>query len=201
MSEVSNLDKLTEQIYQEGIERADAEAARILAETKEEKERIILNAKQAASNILQEAERKAEGIKRNTEADIRLSGEQMISDIKNKIHTLIAKELTKPISKELFQDADFLKSLIIELVKKWDTSSEIELYLAATLEKEGQNRLKNSVLKALPNLTIYTDSELSGGFKVAEKKGKWQMTFTDKGFAELFNQYIRDTTANFLFLK
>ncbi len=201
MNEVSNLDILTDQIYKEGIEKAEAEAKKITENAHKEKERILLKAKNEAAQIVSDAEKKAASLKRNTEADIRLSGEQLLSDIKNKLQEVIVSDLTEPVSSDFFNDPEFLKTLIVDLVKKWNPSEDIELHLANILEKSAMDKIKNSIAKELPDLSIYSDETLSGGFRIAEKNGSWQMVFTDTGFAELLNQHLRPHTARLLFDK
>lgn len=201
MNDVSNLDILTDQIYQEGVEKAEAEAKKIIENARKEKERILLKAKNEASHIIGDAEKKASSLQRNTEADIRLSGEQLLSDLKNKVREIIVGKMTQPISAEFFSDTTFLKTLIIQLVKKWDTAEDIELHLATMLEQSAMEKLQNSLAKELPSLRIFSDEELSGGFRIVEKNGNWQMVFTDTGFAELLNQHLRPHTTRLLFDK
>ena len=201
MNDVSNLDILTDQIYQEGIEKAESEAKKIIENAQKEKERILLKAKTEAAQLVSKAEKNAASLQRNTEAEIRLSGEQLLSDIKNKLQEVITGKMTEPISAEFFTDTEFLKTLIIDLVKKWKPSEDIELHLAEMLEASAKERLHKSIIKELPNLIVYSDKEISGGFRIAQKNGNWQMVFTNTGFVELLNQHLRPQTARLLFEK
>ena len=75
----SKLQELTEKIFQEGVEKGNAEAQQIVENAKAEANSIIEKAKKDAAEILEDAKKKATETKTNTESEIKLSGKQAIN--------------------------------------------------------------------------------------------------------------------------
>lgn len=119
--------ELAEKIYNEGVERAKLEAELIISNAKIEADKIIVLAKNEEEIIIEQAERKAFQFKRNSDAEIRLAARKFISKLKQQIAELITVSQTESIVKEEFMNNNFVKQIILTIVKNWNPQKPEEL--------------------------------------------------------------------------
>ena len=111
------LEKLTKQIYDEGIGRAREEAEKIIKAAQEEKKKILRAARQEAEDITDLAKKEAEELKNRVESEMRMATTQSLALLRQKISELISVKVASSSVKEIFDDKDFLKK-ILEIVMK-----------------------------------------------------------------------------------
>lgn len=195
----SNIDLLTEKIYQEGLERAKKEEKRILDEAKEEAEQIIEDARLKAEGIISEANKNAEAKKRNTLSEIKLAGEQAVVKVKQKIREMLQDNILDKPMNQLFTDQQFLKELILTIAEHTEKPDQAGLILPERLKDNLDNGLVNSIKKVADGLTLQFDNKLKGGFRINYKDKGYIITFTDEDFAEFFKPFLNKKTADILF--
>ena len=101
-------------------------------------------------------------------------------------------------------DTNFLKDLILEVVKKWDvnnTSSDVSIYFPESKKSEINSAFESSIKSSIKNATINFDKKLSNGFKIVPEGGNYQLQFTDEDFVAFFSDYIKSTTEEIIFKK
>ncbi|MCC5929728.1 MAG: hypothetical protein JJU28_10815 [Cyclobacteriaceae bacterium] len=195
----TNLDQLTEKIYQEGIDKARKEADEIIEKARKEADEIISKSKEKADAIIKEAGAEAETMQKNTLADVKLAADQSISALKQQIRKLISKKILEDPLKDLFSDQSFLKDLILNIVGSWKPDSEVLLTLPESMQQKFDKAMESSIKKETKGLQVQFDKRLSAGFRVAEKDQDYTITFTDEDFAEFFRPYLRSKTEDILF--
>ena len=204
MAEEKKLDSLLERIYQDGVEKSNKKADEIISNAKSEADRIIKEAEAKSEEIVKEAERKSEELKKNTITDVRMAGEQSISALKQRVKELVTAKVLEDGLKGAFADADFLKNLILEVVKKWDISSgdsDVTVYFPESKKGDIDSAFEKSIKSAIKNATINFDKKLSNGFKIVPEGGNYQLQFTDEDFVEFFSDYIKAKTEEVIFSK
>jgi V/A-type H+-transporting ATPase subunit E len=195
----NKLDQLTQKIYQEGIDKAEEEAASIRANARRQADDIIAKAKQQAEEIRKQAEEEAGQMRRNTESDLKLAGQQAVSSLKQRIRELvIAKVLDEPAQK-IMADQDFLKELILEITRHWDEAGEIELQVSDKMKQQMDQAFENSLRKEINGLEIKPNRRLSQGFRIQPKDGTYQITFTDEDLKEFFRPYLNQKADQVIF--
>ena len=204
MAEDKKLDSLLERIYQDGVEKSNKKADEIISNAKSEAERIVKEAEAKSEEIIKEAERKSEELKKNTITDVRMAGEQSISALKQRVKELVTAKVLEDGLKGAFADADFLKNLILEVVKKWDISSgdsDVTVYFPESKKGDIDSAFEKSIKSAIKNATINFDKKLSNGFKIVPEGGNYQLQFTDEDFVAFFSDYIKAKTEEVIFNK
>ena len=204
MAEDKKLDSLLERIYQDGVEKSNKKADEIISNAKSEAERIIKEAEAKSEEIIKEAERKSEELKKNTITDVRMAGEQSISALKQRVKELVTAKVLEDGLKGAFADANFLKDLILEVVKKWDISSgdsDVTVYFPESKKGDIDSAFEKSIKSAIKNATINFDKKLSNGFKIVPEGGNYQLQFTDEDFVAFFSDYIKAKTEEVIFNK
>lgn len=196
---IKNLEKLTDQIYQEGIEKAKEQSKTIRQEAEAEKALILNNAKAEAEKILEEAERESRSLKLSVESELDLKSKQFISDLKEKIQGLLSERIVETTTKEALADVKFIQSAIIDVLKHWKDSGDLELILPKKIEGDIKGAFRRRIKEVAPNLTIHFESHLNNGFRIAKKENNYQISFTDDDFINIFRSYLSEQTNKILF--
>ncbi|MEM9671068.1 MAG: V-type ATP synthase subunit E [Bacteroidota bacterium] len=198
MKELNNLDQLADKIYQEGIEKAQRESKAILSAAEAERAKLLAVAQEEAKKIVTDAKREADRIARSNEQEIIRKGKQLISDLKVKIHQVVADKVLVNNTQAALADVSFLQQAILEAIHSWEADS-LELVLPQKLENKLEEAFQNSVREHAKNLIISFDDRMSEGFKITERDQAYQISFTENDFIELFTPYLEEQTAQLLF--
>ncbi len=195
---------LTKKIYEEGVVKANEEAAIILKNANEKAEALVAEAEQKALNILERAQREADELRENVNSEIRLSARQVISALKQEIANAITFQTTgTPLGKAI-NDKDFLKEIIEIAVRNWSQNGHSQADLALILPESAQanvdDYLTSAIRQLLENgLEIQFSKRISSGFRIGPADGSYVVSFSEKEFDNLFQEYLRPKTMQLLF--
>ena len=199
----SKLQELTEKIFQEGVEKGNAEAEQILESANSEAKKIIEKAKKDADDILKDAQKKAVELKTNTESEIKLSGKQSLNALKQQIVNVVNNEITSAAIKDAFSDKNFIRKIIETLLSSWagsGQSMDLTLLLSEKDEKNLSAFFKKEAKKYLDKgVTVNFDSTLKNGFQLGPKDGSYKVSFTEEDFINFFKHYLRPKLVEILF--
>ncbi len=200
----NKLQELTEKIFKEGISKGNAEAEKIINDSKKEAGDIVAKAKKEADKIISDAKKKSDEMKSSSEAEFRLSSKQAVNALKQQITDLINGEIVSASVKDAFKDKDFVKRLIETSIKNWKPASDedvdISLLLPEKQEKEIQQYFTKSVKDLLKKgIEIRFDNEVKSGFQIGPKSGGYKISFTGEDFINFFKQYLRPRLIKLLF--
>src|SRR3989339_209730 len=96
----NKLQELTQKLYNEGVEKANQEADKILADAKAEALKIMQNAEKEAKTIVTKAEQRANEIQKITTSEIQLAAKQALRNVKQQVTELIvSKVIEDPVKK------------------------------------------------------------------------------------------------------
>ena len=196
---VNNLEKLTDQIYQEGIEKAEQQSKKILKDAENEKSRIIKEAKAEAEQIKEKADREARQLQQSVESELELKSKQFISDLKAKTKNLLAEKIIDGKTKDALADVDFLRSVIKEVLNNWNKHDNLELILPKDLEDKIDDAFTGSIQEVAPNMMITFEDQLNHGFRIAKKDDNYKISFSDDDFIAIFRSYLSRQTDKVLF--
>jgi V/A-type H+/Na+-transporting ATPase subunit E len=198
----TKLQELTDKIYQEGLEKGNAEAQQIVDKAKAEADRIISDAKSEAEAIVEGAKKKAAETRTNTESEIRLSGKQSLNALKQQVVDIVNGDIVKSSLNGVFEE-DFLKKIIEITLANWSKSGQsmdISLLLPSDKEKSLSEYFKKEARHYIDKgLTVQFDTNLKSGFQLGPKDGSYKVSFTDEDFINFFKQYLRPKLVEFLF--
>jgi V/A-type H+/Na+-transporting ATPase subunit E len=197
------LQELTKKLYQEGVEKARTEADNILAEAEKNKLELISQAESEAEKILAKAKKSAEQLLEQGKSELDMAAGQAVSALKQKITTLLAGHTLGENIKSALSEKEFIKSLILELVKKWDPAGQnLALVLSKEREQEFSAYLQKELKSALSHSPeISFEDRMSGGFKIKSADGSFMLSFTDQDFEQFFQSFVRDKIRTILFEK
>ncbi len=200
----NKLQELTQKLYNEGVEKANVEAEKILAEARSETEKLKLDAQKDAQKIIADAEQKSSEIKKNVDAELNLATKQSIRTVKQQITDMIVSKVIDEPVKKAFDDAKFVKEIIEAVVKNWNPkgneSIDLSVLLPEDLEKEfAKFFTAKSGQELNANLELSFSDSIKGGFKIGPADGSYKISFSDDDFENFFKTYLRPKTIEMLY--
>ena len=123
----TKLQELTDKIYQEGVERGNAEAQKIVDNARDTASGIVAEAQAEAEKILAEARDKAAELTKNTQAELRLFARQSVDALKTEIADLVCGTVATESVKAATADAAFMQKAILTLVKDWAKHDQLTI--------------------------------------------------------------------------
>jgi len=199
----NKLQELTNKIYAEGIQKAEEERKEIIDKAKSEAGDILQKAKEEAEKIIEKANEHSDEIKKNINAELKLSANQAISSIKQKITDIITLKLVDEPTKDSYKDKDFIKNLIVTLVKNWSSAGAdagFSLLLPESEKKDLDKYLvSNQHVLLKKGLDVAYDPNIGSGFKIGPADGSYRISFSDEDFSNFLKAYIRPRTNQLLY--
>lgn len=196
--------ELTEKIYQEGVAKGDEKAREIVNAAEGRSAAIIAEAKREAEELIAAAAKQADELKRSMEADLRLSGSQAMSSLKQQIlDVLTFAVIDKPISASLAEPAT-IKEFLSIVLQNWKSDRAeapgLEVLLPENRRKELENALREGLQEAMAKgLELRFSKNIKAGFQIQSQGSLFKISLTDEDFREFFKEYLRPKTRTFLF--
>lgn len=204
MSTNEKLKKLTEKIYNEGIEKANRDADKIIENAKKRADDIIKSAQKREKEMLEQLEKETKEMKKNTEQEIRLAAQQFINNIKQQVVELISYKKVDTTIDKAFDDKEFIQKMISTVVKNWNQSKNGEMDIRILLPEKDKNEMHHFFHSKAKNildqgLEIEFVPNVKSGFKIGPQNGNYHISFTDEDFTNYFKSYVKDKTKKIIF--
>ncbi len=198
------LQELTQRIYQEGVERAQFDARDILSRAEASAESLLQAARSESERLLEVAKTQAKDLQAKTLADIKIAADQLLATLRQETAEILSGAAFPKSLKTTLSEADFLSSLIKELLLAWaknpQLSQSLILDLPAALQKELEKQFYIRLKEQLDQgLVLNFDRKLSSGFKIGPADGGWRVSFTEQDFSQLLATYLKQKTRDVLF--
>ncbi len=199
------LERLTKQIYEEGVMKAKAEAQSIIQSAEEEKKKVLRSAREEAEDITALAHKEAEDLKKKVESEMRMATRQSLTSLRQKITELICVDVANSSVKGIFKEGEFLKNIIEIVMKEWTASGyksgqEFYLKLPADIQKDIQEYFfEKGKQKLDKGLKIQFDENIKSGFVITPEDGSYRIGFTEDDFKALILYFLRPRMKEFLF--
>lgn len=200
----NKLQELTDKLYQEGLSKGKEDALRMIEKAKAESATIIADAKKEGERIVAEAKKEAEELSAKINNDLKMASMQSISAIKQQVESsIITKSISTPI-KEAISDSEFVKSLILTIVKAFNASQAEPMSLSMILPEKMKGQLASFLENEIKaemraGVDVSFSKHITGGFKIGPKDGGYIISFTDGDFEKIISEYLRPATKKVLF--
>ncbi|MBM4399545.1 MAG: V-type ATP synthase subunit E [Candidatus Cloacimonetes bacterium] len=194
------LQEMLKKIYDEGVNKAKVEAAKILETAQQEADRLKAQAIKEAEKILNDAKQKAVEIDKNIHSDLKMASQQSMSALKNKIvNAIMTDTIDKKINQSM-QDFTFLQKLILEVLGKWSPDSSVVLTLPEDKKKDLESFFATQVKSVFNGkLQVEYSPIMKNGLSISPENNTYKLSFTDEDFANFFKSYLRPKAAQILF--
>ena len=165
---MEDLQGLLEKINREGVEKADAEAKKIIDDARAKADALIKDALAQAAQSKADAEKASAAYAERAAETIRQAARDIIIGVKDSVTALLECLLAKDVDKAL---GDSAAQIATDAIKDLTGSGEITCgpKLAAALKAQ---------LAANGNIKVVTDEALGAGFTVKIDGGRVEHDFT-----------------------
>lgn len=185
---MEDLQSLLEKINREGVEKADAEAKRIVDEAKAKADKIVKDALAEAEKAKADAEANAKTYAERAAETIRQSARDITIGVKDAVTALLEKLLAHDVDAAL-GDEKTAVAIVADAIKDLTGPGEI------TCGKKLAQAL-NSQLATRDSFTVITDETLGVGFTVKLDGGRVEHDFSAETIsAELAKRLRPDLAA------
>lgn len=199
----SKLQELTRSLYQDGVEKGQAEAERLLAESRAEAGRILDSAREAANGIVGAATEQSRLLKQRTEKELAVAGEQALARFRAELAASLELAVLRPAMAATLADPAIVGQVLVALVSNWHPENS-DRRLSATVPESLRPGLEawftaNAAHVLKDGLAIRSDARTGTSFRVAPEDEGWQLVFDERDLEALYRSFLKTRTAHLLF--
>lgn len=195
---MEKIQELTEKIYREGVEKGQAEGARLVEEAKAEAAKIVAEAKEQAAAIETGAQKKAQELDANTKGELKLYTSQSLNALKSEIANVLTDKVVMDAVAGLANDKDFLGQFAVALASKW---VENEPVVISSSEADALKSYFAAQAKEVldKGVTIEKVNGKDTLFTIAPADGSYKVNFGKEEFETYFKNFLRPQLVDMLF--
>lgn len=189
-----NLEKLTDALYREAVEKAEKDIAQMQAEAEKERQKLLDEARAEAEEIRRQAQKEAEATQSQALRELQQKARELSEDLKSAVLNLSLGSKLDALSAEAMQDEAFVRELLLQLARDWQPQG-----YRLSLPEQWQAQWGAQLAKDLPGLEIQAHPQLEARFRLEKKEGGLRFDFDPEAFAALLRRYLRPETEKLLF--
>lgn len=194
----SQIQALTEKVYQEGVLKGEQEAAKILADAQAQAEQVERDARARAEQIIAEAQRSASELKSNTERELKLNASKLIEATKASIVDVLAGRIAGDSVQALTANPELLQRVVLEIAKGFDLKHGVEI-TSNQAEELKAYFAQNAKALLEESLTIKQVAGKATQYTIRPQNGSFKVEIGEQEFVELFKSILRPQLAQELF--
>ena len=187
---MEDLQSLLEKINRDGVERAEAEAKRIVDEAQAKAAAIVKEAQAAADKAKADADQAAADYAKRAAESVGQAARDVVIGVKDALTALLENLLAKDVDKALADEATAAQ-IVTAAIKDLTGPGEITCgaKLAAALKSQAAG---------LKSFTLTTDDSLGAGFTVKLDGGRVEHAFTVEVIAAELAKRLRPDLAKLI---
>lgn len=192
------LQHLLERIRREGVEKAEAEAAAIIAKAREQAAVLVREADEKALAAGRRAAAEAETLRERSLAAIRQAGRDLVLAVGEALQTQVLRLLTRQVGDALA--GDLLPRLVEQAVTAYLREGQgVSVSIAPADRERLLGALRTRLAEAAQSgLEIRPEAGITAGFRVSLAGGGVEHDFTAEAVADALGQLLRPQLAAIL---
>lgn len=183
-----DLQSLLEKINRDGVEKANAEAAKIVAEARARAENIVKEAREEAAKAKAAAEKAAADYVARAEETVGQAARDTLIEVEKAVTDMLENLLAKDVDAALADEKN-VAALVLEAVRNLAGPAEVEVPKAMAQSLKAQLAASGSITVA-PG-----DRSLTSGFSIKIDGGRVEHSFTGAVVAEELARRLRPDLA------
>lgn len=194
----NKIQELTNKLLQEGVEKGNAEAAKIVADAEAQAAKIVADAKAQAEDIVAQGKKDVQTMEHNTKSELKMFNAQALNALKTEIANVVCGKVVTDAVKELTDDKTFMQEFMLKLAEKWGAQEDIVI---STEDAEGLKAAFAKKAKALLDKQVKIE-QVNGqktAFTVAPADGSYKVNFGAEEFEAYFKNFLRPQLVDMLF--
>lgn len=187
-----DLQYLMERIQKDAVDKAENDAAAIIAKAKEKAAEIVNAAEAEAQAKLAKADKDAEAFTERSERTLEQSARDLLLSVGKNLQDMILNLLSLQVEKSL--DESTVKEMLLSLAKGY--SAHVEVDFSEADAKKLASFVTGEFAKQLSNgVEVSSDKGVKYGFRVKLDGGKVTHEFTEKAMADALSALLRPQLA------
>lgn len=194
----NKIQELTEKLLNEGVEKGNAEAEKIVASANDKAAQIVADAKAKAGEIIAAAKKDAKGVEENTKNEIKMYAAQAVNALKSEIANVVCQKIVSETTAEVVGNKDFMNEFMLKMAEKWGAGENIVISTAdaASLKALFLKKAKSLLDKGVKIEQVNGQKAL---FTVQPADGSYKVNFGEAEFEEYFKNFLRPQLVEMLF--
>ena len=194
------LQELINQIKNDGVVAAEAEAKSIVEAARAEADKIVADAQAQADKLLANAKAENERMVKSSEDAIKQAGRNLLISFRESV----ARELKAIVGENVnaVYSSKALAQLIINVIECWANKPDAE-EISVILNGKDLNALENALLSALKDrmikgVTLKANDNFDGGFRIAVNDGGAYYDYSAEAVVDMLSNYLSPRVAELL---
>ncbi|MCQ2397504.1 MAG: hypothetical protein MJ106_07400 [Lentisphaeria bacterium] len=187
------LQALLDRLDKEGVQKGEAEKARLIAEGEAEAKTILENAKAQASAMVAQAESECAMMRQKSEEALRQSGRQVLLQVRQELEGRVQKAVASMLKAELKPGVvgQIIGQICIGYLKDNGVTDDISVLVPADSLSALEDAVKASLAEQLrERVSLKPDKRLTGGFKLSFSGSQVVYDFSDEALAEAIAAHL-----------
>jgi V/A-type H+-transporting ATPase subunit E len=197
-SMAEQLQSLLEKIQSEGVDKAEAEATKIIDEAKQKASKIVDEAQQKASAIIKKAEAEGENFANRGKSALEQSARDVILSLTDTINESVQNFANKAISTTLDNSSslEVILSKVVDAYYQGGENADVTVFVKPDLKEEIEKYFVANYGEQLKKgLKIEADDSIIAGFTVSVDNGQVNHDFTNESITEAMAELLRPQIA------
>lgn len=194
----SKFQELTSKLVAEGVEKGEAESAKIIAAAQDKAAAIVAEAKKEAEDIVAKAGKDSASMSENVKSELKMFNAQALNALKTEIANVVCDKVTKQTVKELTDDKAFMQEFMLKMASEWAAQESIVI---STADAAALKAVFAKKVKALLDKKVKIE-EVNGketSFTIAPANGAYKVEFGEAEFEAYFKNFLRPQLVDMLF--
>ncbi|MDD5725395.1 MAG: V-type ATP synthase subunit E family protein [Candidatus Omnitrophica bacterium] len=186
------INDLIAKIRQEGVQKAEEQAAQIKSEAENKASKLIAEAKSKAEKIIAEAKEQSARHEESTLAALKQSGRDLLISLRQEIAGMLERLVRMELKQVLTSQE--LAGIIAALIKNAPLSLGSQVVVALNpLDKEKLEAgfLKQLVQETKKGITLSSSEGIESGFTISFDSGKSMFDFSSEALSEYLSGSLR----------
>ena len=187
------LQQLLEKIQRDGVDKANAEAAAIVAKAKDEANALVKNAEEEAAATRAKAEEEAAAYAARARETISQAARDTVLKVKEDVTKLLTQLLAQDVTAALANEAVPLAAAAVKELVTGSAAAEV-----ATASKFVDALRAQLAAQAQSGVKVVADDMTGAGFTVKLDNGRVEHDFTDAAISGALAQRLRSDLAELI---
>lgn len=187
-----DLQNLMERIQREAVDKAESQAAAIIAKAKEKAAEILKEAGVEARARLEKADKDAEAFTERSERTLEQAARDLLLSVGKNLEKMVLDLLSLQVEKAL--DESTVKDMLLTLAKSYTSDVEVD-FSEKDAKKLSAFVMKDFAKQVKAGVNVESDAGIKFGFRVKLDGGKVSHEFTQEAMSEALSAILRPQLA------
>lgn len=183
-----DLQALMQRIQKDAVDKAENEAAAIIARAKEKAAEIVKAAEAEAAAKLEKADKDAEAFTERSERTLEQSARDLLLSVGKNLEKMILDLLNLQVEKSL--DESTVKQMLLTVAKSYTTDVDVE-FSEADASKLSSFVMGEFAKELGKGVKVESDKGVKFGFRIKLDGGKVTHEFTEAAMADALSALLR----------